>query len=513
MLKRCGALLRGLTSFRTGFRTVGIAVTLAAAVAGQAAAAPNAALVLDVKSGKVLYESNADAQRFPASLTKVMTLYMLFEAIEQGKTRLDDRITMSKFAAGQPPTKLGIGAGKSLTVREAMLALITRSANDAATAIGEHLAGSEKVFAQRMTARARQLGMTRTTFRNAHGLPNAAQVTTARDMVTLGRAIKDHFPQYFKYFSTQSFVFRGKRIPNHNRLLGSVEGVNGIKTGYTRASGFNIVTSVDRGGRSIVAVVIGGDTAKARDQRMRSLIETYLPKARRGSRTAPIARGGPGTVQAMPDIRVASASFPAPRLRPSLAVAAAEAPPVPVIAPTASVAANAAPMPLLRTRPAEAPALGEPEPYDQIAALMTGSITAGANSYFALDDFEGGAQEGDALLEDDAEEVTAVAAVTAAAIAEPQPEPQPIVMASAQSGWKIQLAATPSQQGAEEILGQAMAKGARVLASASPYTEPVKSGGSTLYRARFAGFSDKEAARNACAYLTKQKFTCLAIAN
>jgi len=491
MLKRCGTLLRGFTGVRAGFRTAALALAVAVGFAGQAAAAPNAAFVLDVKTGKVLYSSNADAQRFPASLTKMMTLYMLFEAIENGKTRLDSRITMSKFAAGQPPSKLGVPAGESLSVRDAILALITRSANDVATAIGEHLAGSEKAFAQRMTARAHQLGMTRTTFRNAHGLPNAAQVTTARDMATLGRALQDHFPQYFSYFSTPSFVFKGKRIGNHNRLLGRVEGVNGIKTGYTRASGFNLVTSVDRNGRRIVAVVLGGDTAKSRDARMAELIETYLPKASRGNRTAPIAKGAPGSV-IVPDApaTVASvAAFPAPRLRPSLEQ---PMPALPAPAPAVAVAAVAteAPMPILRS--------GSPE--DQIASLMANSLTAGANSYFALEDIEpevdGVQQEGDTGVEDDSAD--------AAETAPP---------ASIQSGWKIQIAASPSQQSAEDLLDRAQAKGGKVLAQASPYTEPVKSGSSTLYRARFAGFASKEAARNACAYLTKQKFNCLAIAN
>src|SRR5690606_27818402 len=191
------------------------------------------------------------------------------------------RVPFSKTAAGEPPTKLGVGAGKSITVEQAILGLITRSANDAATALGELLGGSEERFTRIMTQKARALGMTRTVYRNANGLPNTAQVTTARDQARLGIALRQHFPQYYDYFSVQSFRFGKQVIRGHNRLLGTVRGVDGIKTGYTRASGYKRVTSAVADGRSVVGVVIGGRSGASRDQQMRKLIATYMPKASR----------------------------------------------------------------------------------------------------------------------------------------------------------------------------------------------------------------------------------------
>ena len=472
--------------------TVVVSTFLALAlVAGTAAAAPNAAIVVDHKTGKVLYASNADAQRYPASLTKMMTLYLLFEAIENGRTSLDSKITMSAFAASQPPSKLGIRAGRTISVRDAILALVTRSANDVATAIAEHISGSEKTFAQLMTNRARQLGMTKTTFRNAHGLPNSSQVTTARDMATLGRALQDHFPKYFGYFSTPSFVWAGSRIGNHNRLLGRVEGVNGIKTGYTRASGYNLVTSVDRDGRQIVAVVLGGDTGKARDARMAELIKQYLPKAARGARTAPLIARGSGQPSTAVAVAVALTNFPMPKLRPTTMVLANE--PAPAVAPPPAVVAVAAPKAL----PVLAPETTG-STTDVVTAFAPTSVI-GANSIFALEALDIIEQEGDAAIVEDDE------------IAAESPAPLPDFPEI--NGWKIQLAATPTQQSAQELLDRALAKAPKLLASVSPYTEPVDAGSATLYRARFGGFDSKESARAACAQLSKQNFNCLAISN
>ena len=488
MLGRFKALHRrvfGCGQWRRVATVAAFCLLVVTLLAGTAAAAPNAAIVIDHKTGAVLYSSYADSQRYPASLTKMMTLYMLFEAIETGKTGLDSKIKMSAFAAGQPPSKLGIKAGGTISVRDAILALVTKSANDVATAIAEHLAGTEKAFAQAMTTRAHQLGMSKTTFRNAHGLPNTAQVTTARDMAVLGRALQDHFPQYFSYFSTRSFSWKGSRMGNHNRLLGRVEGVTGIKTGYTRASGFNLVTSVDRGGRQIVAVLIGGDTGKQRDNKMAGLIETYLPKASRGQRTAPlIARGSAIPMRSAANIRVAIADYPMPRLRPTTTVVA-DAAPLPIAPP----AEPAAPAVAQAAAPAELP--------ETAAAFASASVAQiiGANSIFALEAIEELEQQGDAGGID--EDIEAAA-------------PAP---ATAMSGWKIQIAATPTQTSAEELLASARAKAPQVLADATPYTEPVEAGNATLYRARFGGFADKESARDACAYLTKKNFNCLAISN
>jgi D-alanyl-D-alanine carboxypeptidase len=241
------------------------------------------ALVVDGRDGRMLYGTNATAPRFPASLTKMMTLYMTFEALDQGRISKSTEIQVSAHAAAQPPTRIGLRPGETIDVETAIRALCVKSANDVAAALGEHLGGSEAQFAALMTARARQLGMTGTTFRNASGLPDDGQRTTARDMALLGMALRSRFPHHFRYFSEREFSYRGRRVRGHNDLLGRVEGVDGIKTGYIRASGYNIVTSVSRSGRNLVIVVMGADTARARNARVEELMERFLPNASGGS--------------------------------------------------------------------------------------------------------------------------------------------------------------------------------------------------------------------------------------
>jgi D-alanyl-D-alanine carboxypeptidase len=268
---------QGLSARRRIAGIVALTLVLATYAGREAAAAPQAAIVVDAKSGEVLYSEQPDSRRYPASLTKMMTLYMLFAAINSREVSLRTEISMSPHCAAQPPTKLGLKPGQKIRVRDAILALVTESANDVACAVGEHISGTESAFAHEMTALARRLGMTNTVFRNASGLPDPAQVTTARDMATLGRALQDDFPRSFSYFRTKSFRWNDKVYPNHNKLLGRVEGVNGIKTGYTRASGFNLVCSAKRGRSEIIAVVLGGSSGAARDARMTELLEEYLP--------------------------------------------------------------------------------------------------------------------------------------------------------------------------------------------------------------------------------------------
>jgi D-alanyl-D-alanine carboxypeptidase len=251
------------------------------------------AIVVDVKTGKILDEENPDSLRHPASLTKIMTLYMLFERIEQGKLTLKSQLKVSENATEKPPSKLGLQEGQTISVEDAIKALVTRSANDVATVIAENLADEEDDFAVLMTKKARALGMSNTVFKNASGLPDREQVTTARDMATLGRAIQDRFPSLYRFFSTQSFYYKGRVIANHNRLLGRVPGVDGIKTGYTNASGFNLVTSVRHKNRHVVAVVLGGRTGALRDQYMRELIADNLDDASAGPRTTPMVAEAP----------------------------------------------------------------------------------------------------------------------------------------------------------------------------------------------------------------------------
>jgi D-alanyl-D-alanine carboxypeptidase len=238
-----------------------------------------ASIVLDAYSGRVLYSRNADTQCYPASLTKVMTLYLLFEKLEQGKVSLKSRMPVSAHAAAQAPSRLGIKIGETITVEDAILALVTKSANDIAVTVAEYLGGSEKNFATLMTAKAKALGMSNTRYMNASGLPNKAQLTTARDQATLAKRVQVDFPQYYRYFSTASFVWNGQTIKNHNHLLGKYEGVNGLKTGYTAASGFNLTTTVLRDGKSIIGVVLGGKTARARDLQMVDILDRAMPSA------------------------------------------------------------------------------------------------------------------------------------------------------------------------------------------------------------------------------------------
>jgi D-alanyl-D-alanine carboxypeptidase len=238
-------------------------------------------IVVDANTGSVLYEVDSGAPRYPASLTKMMTLYMLFEAMESGRVTRDTQIPVSAYAARRPPTKIGIKPGQSIDAESAVLALVTKSANDVSVAIAEYLGGTEDQFAQMMTAKARSIGMRGTTFRNASGLPDADQRTTARDMALLGMSLRKRFPAEFAYFSAQNFSYHGRTIRGHNELLERVPGVDGIKTGYIRASGYNICTSVNRGGRKLVVVVMGGDTARSRNAHVEELIERYLPRTSR----------------------------------------------------------------------------------------------------------------------------------------------------------------------------------------------------------------------------------------
>jgi D-alanyl-D-alanine carboxypeptidase len=265
-------------------------------------------IIVDANSGATLTSTNPDASRHPASLTKIMTLYLLFERLDAGKIKLDTEMPVSEHASEQDPTKLGLMPGQTIRVEDAIKGLVTRSANDAAVVIAEALGGSEDDFAKMMTRKAHMLGMSKTTYRNASGLPDDEQVTSARDQSTLGRAIQDRFPRYYRYFSTASFTFRGHSIANHNHLLGTVEGVDGIKTGYTRASGFNLVTSMRRGNRHLVGVVMGGRSGSSRDAIMRNLLAENLEKASTKRTVAAITERNPSDS----NVEVADAETQAP---------------------------------------------------------------------------------------------------------------------------------------------------------------------------------------------------------
>lgn len=413
-----------------------------------------AAIVVDANTGKTLFSANADDERFPASLTKMMTLYIVFEALEAGKIKKSTRVPFSANASAKPPTKLGVKPGNSVTVETIIYALVTKSANDAAAAIAEYLGGSEEGFARIMTSKARKLGMSETTFRNASGLPNPAQHSTARDMATLGIALREHFPQYYDYFSTRSFTFGRQRMGNHNKLLGRVQGVDGIKTGYTNASGFNLVSSVRSGDKKIVAVVMGGASGRSRDSHMAELIKKYLPKASGRDGGNLVARSAPAEIQAdTPVTAIAAAMLPKKN------------------APTPD------------TRPAEEV---------QVASVEVGAPTPTRRIAQAFGD--------EAAVEQ------------AYAGSSPSSTVDPVKTAStAPAGWVVQIASSPSDDEAKTALAKASRQAPNILSESAGFTVPFEKGGTTYYRARFGGFTTKTAAWDACGALKKKKIACYAI--
>jgi D-alanyl-D-alanine carboxypeptidase len=572
----------------------------------QTSAAPYSDIVIDANSGNVLHATNPDARRHPASLTKIMTLYLLFEQLEAGKLKLDSQLKVSGEASSQSPTKLGLKPGGTLQVEDAIKGIITRSANDAAVVVAEAIAGDEDDFAKLMTRKAQALGMSHTVYKNASGLPDDDQVTTARDQALLGRAIQERFPKYYKYFSIRSFTFRGESIGNHNHLLGRVEGVDGIKTGYIGASGFNLVTSVHRGNRYLVAVVMGGSSAGSRDAKMRELISDKIAQAST-KRTAPSmgegvevaeARPEPKAVEAKPEPKIAkvetkaerkvavaiidpkvelapetksdvkaeaktepkfavasAATVPARLSAPQTRVAAGSTEPIrPVLVRTVSVRGNgqsAAPMPLNTTtplpvaapQPAPAPAAAvkpepkaepkpEPKSEPQFALASSTSVPVRLTSPTPIPTQAEPAKVEPAVTATVAPPPAAPrpANVARTAAAEPAPAPTvtsvttpvtipvtppapaPAAKLPVRSGWMIQVGAYQAEQEAKQRLTAVQSKASKVLVGADPFTETVDKGGTTYYRARFAGL-DKDKAEAACKYLKRNDVECVAIKN
>jgi D-alanyl-D-alanine carboxypeptidase len=331
-------------------------------------------IIVDGNSGATLSANNPDASRHPASLTKMMTLYLLFERLDAGKMQLDSEMEVSEHASEQAPTKLGLRPGQTIRVEDAIKGLVTRSANDAAVVIAEAIAGDEDDFAKLMTRKACALGMTRTVYRNASGLPDDDQVTTARDQSTLGRAIQDRFPRYYRYFSTAAFNYHGQTIRNHNHLIGSVEGVDGIKTGYTRASGFNLVTSMHRGNRFLVGAVMGGRSGSSRDAIMRNLLAENLEKGATKRTVAAITERNPADANA--DVAEAGAdSRPTQTVQVQGAVQTAS--PEPAAAPPVHSAPPAARSIFAEATAAVPPPQAKPEPAPMTSGVIqTQSIAA-----------------------------------------------------------------------------------------------------------------------------------------
>ena len=480
-----------------------------------------AAIVVDAKTGKVLHETKADAVRHPASLTKIMTLYLLFEQLESGKLKLGSKLKVSARAAEQAPSKLGLDEDDTIAVDSAIKALVTRSANDVAVTIAEAIAGSEESFARLMTKKARALGMRNTTFKNASGLPDSEQVTTARDLALLGRAIQDRFPRYYGYFAIKSFVWNGVGIRNHNRLLGQIVGLDGIKTGYTRASGFNLVSSVRSNNRHLVAVVLGGNSAAVRDARMRELIRTYLPRAYAGTRTAPNIVETPEAAPARVT-RVAATRTDTP-VAPVATPVATTSPALPPPSPGSSEP--------IRPRPVKVfvvGKVGEPAP----AAPGTLGVLLGTSLMTPTGVVAQPLQIAPAATPRPVPANPApipVAAPTAAPAPAPATAPAapaasvtvsapvpPTAPASpaprVRSGWQIQIGAFPEERQARDRLDAARSRLSSLLGRADPYTEATVRGSTTLFRARFAGL-DEDSAKRACALLKKSEFACMAFKN
>jgi len=454
-----------------------------------------AAIAVDARTGKILYAKNADSQRYPASLTKIMTLYLVFEDLKAGRITMNTRLRMSRYAASRPPSKLGIKAGSTIRVRDAILSLVTKSANDVATAIAENLNGSERRFAARMTSTARRLGMTRTTFKNASGLPNRRQTTTARDMATLGLQLQRNFPQYYKFFAIKRFSYRGRRYGNHNKLLGRIQGVDGIKTGYTRASGFNLTSSARRGKKRIVAVVMGGRTGRARNRYMTALIKRTFAKQRlvSSNRIARMAGSPPGYK----------------RMRKATRLAAVTPPPLPRKKPVLKRFKN----PVVKK-----PVALALKQQDRIAPLQStqGSVSTfktativddnGQSDIAPFQNDQGSAAvrtagKSDLIIP---QKVKVKVAVKIENKALPVADPHT-------KTWNIQIGAFPSKKSAKGRLANATQKARLNLRGKVAFTIEVRKNGAKFYRARFAGFNRRTAAR-ACRTLSKKGIGCFALA-
>jgi D-alanyl-D-alanine carboxypeptidase len=443
-----------------------------------------AAMAVDARTGKILFSKDADGLRYPASLTKVMTLYVLFQDLKTGRVKLDTPLRVSKRAAGMAPSKLGLKPGSTITVENAIKALVTKSANDVAATVAENLASSESVFASRMTKVARSIGMSRSTFRNASGLPHSGQMTTARDMATLSLRIQRDFPQYYPYFRITSFVYKGRVIRSHNRLLGRFDGTDGIKTGYTRAAGFNLTSSVKRGGKRVVGVVMGASSTGARNSFMMKMLEASLPKCTPGSTIAALAGSSKGAIDPIQTIKQKPKGVLAIKEKASEPEVANVQPDEPQTTEVGDTDEETAEGSTDRQGIAElVRKSGEPT---VLEATLADSETV---------DTQSGSNE---------------------------PLPFAVKSASASGGgkvlvelspdaWKIQLGAYPNKRDAQALLKKARSTGGSALAGKQAFTVQVQSGAETIYRARFSGFSE-EGAHEACRQLEAKGMACLTLA-
>ncbi len=500
-----------------------VATILIVLAASLSAAAPTqaienlrkyAGIVVDAKSGKVLYEEAADSKRYPASVAKVMTLYVLFQELQAGNLSLSTKMTVSKHAAAAVPTKLGLRAGSTISVEDAIKSLVTLSANDMARVIAEHISGTESKFAERMTSTARAMGMRNTTYRNASGLPDGGQITTVRDQAILGIAVYQHFSNYYEYFQTTGFRYGGKTYGNHNRVLGYMGAVDGIKTGYINAAGSNLLTAARKDNRHIVVVAFGFNSAASRDEKVRQLVSTYLSKGRRGDylQTAmvpvPGRQGNTQVAIAQPKRQAFAMPMPLPAFRLAEIVAANNAQPQPQ-----PHLASVAPM------PAPLPADVALQPAVQAANILAAPTQSPAPAYPSQDVIG-------AWLSDTYNLGAPPAALGQTAPSAPLLPPgevgesQPIDLmtsgsvdtaAAAPAGtWLVQIGAGPSEDSARAMLSEAAGK-VGTLGDFRSFVERFEKNGQVFYRARFVGFGNRDDATAMCSRLMAANLACLAM--
>ncbi len=478
--------MRRFATLAAGLLTL-IAVLGTGLAPAYARSAPHAAMVIDANTGAVLYNRSGDAPRYPASLTKMMTLYMTFELIELGRLSYATKIKMTEEGAAASPTKLGLKPGEEISLIDAIKALVTKSANDVAIALAQHIGGTEANFARLMTRKAHEIGMTHTTFKNASGLPDDGQKTTARDMLTLALRLQEEFPEHYKLFATRTFTYHGHTYRNHNRLLSRYRGMDGIKTGYTRASGFNLVTSVRRGRKHVVAAVFGGRTARIRNARMRSLLNKALAKASTKVTRRPfVAVRAPPPVPAKPRVRRAE-----PPVKTAAAQARIDAAPSIALAKVRRVligpdlrrqAPRAAGKARAKQKPVFASASTADTPLPRFAPTLPPSTL----------------------------QAQAAALQRRAATADPVPQDRPPQRESARapSGpFAIQIGAYSDSADAEQHMDSARQRAGGLLDPYHAVAVPFRKGSNRLYRARFRGF-DAAAAASTCLRLRRLQIDC-----
>lgn len=457
-------------------------LTMLGVASAPSMAAPKfSALTIDARNGKVLYASDPDGIRHPASLTKMMTLYILFQDLKAGKIKLNTPIRMSARAASMAPTKLGVKAGRTFPVEIAIKALVVKSANDVAAAVAENLGGTESAFAARMTRTARALGMSRTTFKNASGLPNPAQVTTARDMATLGLRLMRDFPQYYPYFRTTSFSYGGKTISTHNRLLKNYEGTDGIKTGYINASGFNLVSSVRRGDKRLVGVVIGGKSGNSRNAYMQKMLTKAFPKASGGKTIAALAGSSKGAIAPVEDTAVAANEKK--KKKGSIAALLAK-----------KEVAEVEPTPVAEAEPVQSTeGSGDVDEADVTGTTIKSVAVEPPSQQTEVIEGNVGGSELPANLPFQVKKEATASPETVASLPD--------------ASWNIQIGEYSTKRDAQAQMQAMMARVPKTLANKQAFTMTVQKGEEVTYRAVFSGFTEASA-KSACKTIVKQKSQC-----